>query len=178
MSSSDKIVTHLETKAVMQTRVKFAVLGRRRSRLKVISHGDNPRPTASGHHSRAGQLTITFGLVRRTWRSLRIPSLSLSTRKLLFIWKVFSFYTHYTFSIPPYQSLSTGSGSILGAEASRTSLGISIGIRIGIVVIRSPYVRVMLYRWDFGLGNRTRDKLPVFWSPYQGADFFLLDLQF
>ena len=60
----------------MQTRVKFAALSRRWSRLKVISHGDNPRPTASGRHCRARRLAITFGLVWRTWRSLRIPSLS------------------------------------------------------------------------------------------------------
>ena len=46
----------------MQTRVKFAALGRRWSRLKVISHGKNPRPTASGAHSRARQLAIIFGL--------------------------------------------------------------------------------------------------------------------
>ena len=32
-----------------------------------------------------------------------------------FPWNVFSFYTHYTLLVPPYQPLSTGSGSILGA---------------------------------------------------------------
>ena len=95
-----------------------------------------------------------------------------------FFWKVFkvlSFYTHYTSSVPPYQPLSTGSGSILGP-------GISIG-RTAIVVVRTPYiwsyVSVLPYRWDFGLGNRTRDMLPpVFWSPPQGAGPFFLDLQF
>ena len=38
-----------------------------------------------------------------------------------------SFYTHYTSSVPPYQPLSTGSGLILEAGASRTSPGINIG---------------------------------------------------
>ena len=74
-----------------------------------------------------------------------------------FFWKVLSFYIHYTLSVPPCQPLSTGSGSILGAGASRASPGISIG-RTAIVVVRTPYiwsyVSVLLYRRDFGLGNR------------------------
>ena len=82
-----------------------------------------------------------------------------------FFWKVLSFYTHYTVSVPPYQPLSTGSGSILGAGASRASPGIS-SARTAIVVVRTPYIRsyvsVLPYRWDFGLGNRTRDMPPVF----------------
>ena len=98
-----------------------------------------------------------------------------------FFWKVCSIHTHYTLSVPPYRTLSTGSGSILEAGASRASPGISIG-RTAIVVVRTPYiwnyVSVLLYRWDFGLGNRTRDILPVFWSSHQGAGPFLLDLQF
>ena len=44
-----------------------------------------------------------------------------------FFWKVLSFYIHYTLLVPPYQPLSTGSGSILGAGAIRDSPGISIG---------------------------------------------------
>ena len=56
-----------------------------------------------------------------------------------FFWKLLSFYTHYTLSVPPYQPLSTGSGSILGAGATRTSPGISIG-RTAIVVVRTPYI--------------------------------------
>ena len=72
---------------------------------------------------------------------------------------------------------------MLGTGASRALPGISIGWT-AIVVVRTPYeyiwsyVSVLLYRWDFGLGNRTRDMLPVFWSPHQGAGPFLLDLQF
>ena len=38
-----------------------------------------------------------------------------------FFWKVLSFYTRYTLSVPPYQRLSTGSGLILRAGASRAS---------------------------------------------------------
>ena len=80
-----------------------------------------------------------------------------------FFWKVLSFYTHYTSSVLPYQPLSTGSGSILGAGASRASSGISIG-RTAIVVVCTPYiwsyVSVLPYRWGFGLGNRTRGMLP------------------
>ena len=98
-----------------------------------------------------------------------------------FFWKVFSFYTLYTLSVPPHRPLSTGSSSILGARASRASPGFSIG-RTDILVVRTPYiwslVSVLLYRWNFGLGNRTRDMLQVFWSPHQGAGPFLLDLQF
>ena len=82
-----------------------------------------------------------------------------------FFWKVLSFYTHYTLSVPPYQSLAADSGSILEAGANRASPGISIG-RIAIVVVSTPYiwsyVTVLPYRWDFGLGNRTRDMLPSF----------------
>ena len=54
--------------------------------------------------------------------------------------------------------------------------------RTAIVVVRTPYIwsyiSVLLYRWDFGLGNGTRDMLPVFWSPHQGAGTFFWDLQF
>ena len=56
-----------------------------------------------------------------------------------FFWKVLSFYTLYTLSVPPYQPLSTGSGSILGAGASRASPAISIG-QTAIVVVRTPYI--------------------------------------
>ena len=66
----------------MQTRVKFAVLGRRWSRLNVISRGKNPRSTASGRHSRTRQLAITFGLVRRTWRSL--DSLAFASLRVMY----------------------------------------------------------------------------------------------
>ena len=96
-----------------------------------------------------------------------------------FFWKVFSFYTHYTLPVPPYQPLSTGSGSILGVGASRASLGINIG-QTAIVVVRTlyiwSYVSVRLYGWDFGLGSQTRDMIPVFWSPHNGAG--LLNLKF
>ena len=100
-----------------------------------------------------------------------------------FFWKFLSFFTHYSYTlyVPRYQPLSTGSGSIPGAGASRTLPRISIG-RTAIVVVHTlyiwSYVSVLLYRWDFGLGNRTRDMLPVFWSSHQGAGLFLLDLQF
>ena len=98
-----------------------------------------------------------------------------------FFLKVLSFYTHCTLSVPPYQAFSTSSNSILEAGASRASPEISIG-RTAIVVVRTPYIwnyiRVLLYRWDFSLGNRTRDMLPVFWSSHQGAGPFLLNLQF
>ena len=60
-------------------------------------------------------------------------------RVAIFFLKVISFYTHYTLSVPPYQPLSTGSDSILGAGASRASAGISIG-RTAIVVVRTPYI--------------------------------------
>ena len=80
-----------------------------------------------------------------------------------FFSKVLSFCTHYTLSVLPYEPLSTGSGSFLGARASRASPGISI-VRTAIVVVRTPYtwsyVSVLLYQWDFGLGNRNRDMLP------------------
>ena len=56
-----------------------------------------------------------------------------------FFWKVLSFCTHYTLSVPPYQPLSTGSGSILGCGATRASPGISIE-RTAIVVVRTPYI--------------------------------------
>ena len=65
--------------------------------------------------------------------------------------------------------------------ASHVSPGISIG-RTAIVVVRTPYiwsyVSVLLYQWDFGLGNLTRDMFPIFWSPNQGAGSLLLDIQF
>ena len=54
-------------------------------------------------------------------------------------WKVISFHTHYTLSVPPYQPLSTGSSSILGAGASRAAPGISIG-RTAIGVVRMHYI--------------------------------------
>ena len=66
-----------------------------------------------------------------------------------FFGKVISFYIHYTLSVPPYQPLSTGSGSIIGAGASRASPRISIG-RTAIVMVRTPYIRtyvsVLRYR--------------------------------
>ena len=89
------------------------------------------------------------------------------------------FNTLYFIGNALYQPLSTSSGLILGAGANRASPGISIG-RTAIVVVRTPYiwsyVSVLPYRWDFGPGNRTRDILPVFWSPHQGAGPCLLDL--
>ena len=95
--------------------------------------------------------------------------------------KVLSFYTHYTLSVPPYQPLSTGFGWTLEAGTTRASRGISIR-RTAIVAVRTPYIwsyiSVLFYRWDFGLGSRIRDMLPVFWSPHQGAGPFLWDLQF
>ena len=98
-----------------------------------------------------------------------------------FFLKVLYFYTHYTLSVSPYQPFSTGCGSILEAGASHVSPGISIG-RIAIVVVRKlytwSYISVLLYRWDFGLGNRIRNMLPVFWLPHQGAGRFILGLQF
>ena len=86
-----------------------------------------------------------------------------------FFLKVCSFYTHYTLSVPPDQPLATGSGSTLEAGASCAPSGISIGRR-DIVVVCKPYIRsyvsALLYRWDFGLGNRTRDMLPIFWEQF------------
>ena len=73
----------------MQTRVKFAALGRRWSRLKFISCGKNSRPTASGSHSRARQLAITFGLVRRTWSSLH--SLAFASLRVMYYYFNLSF---------------------------------------------------------------------------------------
>ena len=94
-------------------------------------------------------------------------------------WKVLS-YTNYTLSVPPYQPLSTGSASILGAGATRASPGISI-VQTAIVV-HTPfiwsYINVLLYRWDFSLENRTRDMLRVFWSRHQGAGPFSQDTCF
>ena len=58
----------------MQTRVKFAALSRRWSRLSVISRGKTLRPTTSGSHSRARQLAITFDLVAASLTLLCIPS--------------------------------------------------------------------------------------------------------
>ena len=78
-------------------------------------------------------------------------------------------------SVPP---LSTGSGSILEAGARCASPGISIE-RTGIVVVRTSYIwsyiSVLLYRGDFGLGNRTRHMLPIVCSPHEGVSPFLLD---
>ena len=71
----------------MQTRAKFAAPGRRWSRLKVISRGKNPRPTASGSHSRARQLAITFGLARQTWRSLH--SLTFDSLRVMYYFFLF-----------------------------------------------------------------------------------------
>ena len=97
MSSSDKIVYaprdesgHAHSRKVRSTWPKVIAtesyrarewrpeaVGRGLSPCEItFSRGKNPRPTASGSHSRARHLTITFGLVRRTWRSLRIPPLS------------------------------------------------------------------------------------------------------
>ena len=97
MSSSDKIVYaprdesgHANSRKVRSTSPKVIAtesylarwqpsaygLGPSFSRSITFSRSKNPRPTAWGSHSRARQLTTTFGLVRRTWRSLRIPSLS------------------------------------------------------------------------------------------------------
>ena len=83
-----KQYTHLEVKAVMQTRVKFAALGRRWSWLSVISRDKNHRPSASDSHSRARQLAFTFDLVRRTSRSSAFPYFRLSTRNVLFCMSV------------------------------------------------------------------------------------------
>ena len=47
-------------------------------------------------------------------------------------------YTNYTLSVPPYRSLSTGSGSIFGDRTGRASPEISIG-RTAIVVACAPY---------------------------------------
>ena len=90
--------------------------------------------------------TLSLNCMYIVWTPRRVAS---------FFVKVLSFYTHYTLSVPPCQPLSTGSGSILGAGASRASPGISIG-RTANVVVRTPYiwsyVSVVLYRRDFGLG--------------------------
>ena len=96
-----------------------------------------------------------------------------------FFWKVLSFYTHYIIGTA-LSTVVNRSGLLLGAGASGASPGISIG-QTATVVVRTPYissyVSALPYRWDFGLGNRTRDMLPVFWSPHQGAGSFLLDLR-
>ena len=63
----------------------------------------------------------------------------LTPRRVASFFKRFSSFTHYTLSVPPYQLLSTDSGSILGAEASRASSKINIG-RTAIVVDRTPYI--------------------------------------
>ena len=101
-------------------------------------------------------------ILRKSWSCMYVYYID-SPKGCKFFWKVLSFYTHYTLSVPPYQPLSTGSGSILGAGASRASPGISIG-RTAIVVVRTPYiwsyVSVLPYRWGFGLGNWTRGMLP------------------
>ena len=63
--------------------------------------------------------------------------------------RIASFFKGSPLSVPPHKPLSTGSGSILGAGASRASPGISIG-RTAIVVVCTPYiwscVSVLLYR--------------------------------
>ena len=64
----------------------------------------------------------------------------LTPRKVATFFERFSpFYTHYTLLVHPYQPLSTGSGSILGAGARRSSPGISIA-RTAIVVVGTPYI--------------------------------------
>ena len=79
--------------------------------------------------------------------------------------------SHTLYSVSnSFQPLATGSGSVLGAGASRASPGISIE-QTATVVARTPYiwgyVSVLLYLWDFSPdGNRTRDMLLVFWSPH------------
>ena len=81
----------------------------------------------------------------------------------IFYW-LSCFYTQYPPSVPLYEPFSTGSGLILGAGASRASPGISIE-RTAIVVVRAfisgATLSVLLYHWDFILGNRTWDMLPV-----------------
>ena len=96
--------------------------------------------------------------------------------------KVLSFYTHTILHryglINRCQPVPVRfSGPKLVAPHLESALG-----RTAIVVVRTPYissyVSVLPYRWDFALENRTRDMLPVFWSPHQGAGPFLLNLQF
>ena len=85
MSSSGKIVYAPRGESGHANSRKFAALGRRWSLLRVISRGENPRPSASGSHSRARQLAIIFDLVRRTSRSSAFPHFRLSTRNVLIL---------------------------------------------------------------------------------------------
>ena len=64
----------------------------------------------------------------------------LTPRRVASFFERFCLFTHtILYRYPPYQPLSTGSGSILGAGASRPSPGISIG-RTAIVVVRTPCI--------------------------------------
>ena len=71
-----------------------------------------------------------------------------------FFWKVLSFYTYYTLSVPPHKPLSTG--SILGSGASRASPGIIIG-RTAIVVIRTAYMWSYFSVLDLPVRLRSRE---------------------
>ena len=60
-------------------------------------------------------------------------------RDASFFERLSPFYIQYNLSVPLYQPLSTGSGSILGAVACRVSPGIGIGWT-AIVVVQTPYI--------------------------------------
>ena len=117
---------HLETKAVIQTRVKFAALGRRWSRLKVISRGKNPRPTASASHSRARQLTITLR-PRATYLTLAAHSLAFVSLRVSYyyinsiensIFSTCSFLNLRYFFIEVMSQLEVGVGQLLNRSIS------------------------------------------------------------
>ena len=92
-----------------------------------------------------------------------------------FFSKVLFFYTHYTVSVPPYQPLSTGSGSILKAGPSRASPGISIG-RAAVVRVshalylelrQCPALPVILRRFrecSQSFGHHTKAQCLSFWT--------------
>ena len=97
MSSSDKKYTHLETKAIMQTRAKFTALGRRWSRLKVISRGKN-----QAYGLRPEVLTLALDSSRSPSASCdeldarcAFPRFRLSTRNLLLSFHIFATNSHF-----------------------------------------------------------------------------------
>ena len=105
----------------------------------------------------------------------------LAPRRVASFFETFSPFTHTILYRYRLINRSTGSGSNLGTEASRTSPGISIRRT---VISRGSHTLYLELRQCPALPVRLRSRESnprhapkSFWSPHQGAGPFLLDLQ-
>ena len=124
--------------------------------IESVGEGATNLTHGAGHGERVGGSSL--GRLNANSR-FRFRRLSATRRVASFFFKG-SLVLHTLYFIDTALStVATDSGSILGLGASHASPGISIE-RTAIVVVRTPYiwsyVSVLLYRWDFGLGNRTQ----------------------